>query len=136
MSAAKIITAIQRDDATIGAAIDTRAFQADAVPRRAERPYTAYRVDAIEPDRDLNGTLNGYTVSAVVDIVAETYEECEALQLRYPLALDAVRGTTVAGFAVTGAEAGETGDEIDGPVDVNGSTAFIGSVQVAFYYEV
>lgn len=135
MSAAKIIVATLRADATIGPLIgNARVYPIDAVPDEAERPWINYQVASNVADRDLSGTINGYAAEVAIEVVADSYSGVQTILARLAAAFDAIDGTTVAGSVIEAVDADETGDEINGPINLNDGEAFVGSGQISLYF--
>jgi hypothetical protein len=135
MSAAKIIVAALRADATIGPLIgNARIYPEDGIPRGAATPYLAYSVQSNTTDRDLNGRISGYESNILLEVVADTVSQVQAIIVALPTSINAIVGTTVATYLVDDALAVETGDEINGPIDEDDNQEFSGTATISLYY--
>lgn len=135
MSAGKVVVSVLRADATIGPLIgNARCYPRDGVPKGAIRPWTAWSVSRNAIDRDLNGHVSGYNADVLIDVAGDTESQVQAILVALPIAFSGLGGTTIAGVAVDDAEAIETGDEINGPIDTDDGQAFTGSATISIYY--
>lgn len=135
MSAGKVVVYVCRNDSVIGPMIGgARVYPADGVPRGASRPFLAWQCQSNAIDRDLNGRISGFEASVLLDVVADTESDVQAILTRLPTAFSGLGGTTVNGVAVMDAESAETGDEINGPIDTDNGQAYSGSATISIYY--
>lgn len=130
----KVVRSVIRSDGTLGPLVGARVYPVDAIPQNAALPFIAYEVTGNVPDRDMTGEIGGYTVAVDLTIADQSYEAVNEILTRLPVTFNAIDGQTIEGVAIAVAGVEDVGDEINGPIDINGRRAFEGSATVAIYH--
>ncbi len=132
---AKVVVSTLRSDATIGPLIgNARVYPIDGIPRGATRPFLSYQIVSNQPEKDLAGNTIGIDGDYSLDVVADTKLECETILAALDGAFDGLTNTTVAGVTVLAAQASGSGDEVNGPIDLDDGQAFVGQGTIQIYY--
>ena len=131
--AVKVADYLLRNDATIGGLIARRCFPANGVPSNCSRPYLVLTRLSDTPDRDLNGVVDQRIAKLQVEVVSWTYADAATITAAVPNAIDGHTGT-VNGVTVREISADDSGDEPDGPVDLDDGEAFVGTVEINIAY--
>ncbi len=132
---AKVVVSVLRADATIGPLIgNARVYPIDGVLEGANRPYIAYQCTSNQAERDLAGRVLGYDAEFNIEIVGDTKTSVQAILNGLDTAFASLANTTVASVGILAAQASDSGDEINGPIDTDDGQAFIGSGTIQIFY--
>lgn len=132
---AKVIVSVLRADATIGPLIgNARIYPVDGIPKGVTRPFLDYQTTSNQAERDLGGNIIGYEAEFNLEVVADTELGVKTILDRMDTAFASLTNTTVAGVSVLAAQASGTGDEINGPIDLDDGQAYIGNATISIYY--